>query len=241
VNIWAPQQVFADSFQEGWISASKLLFENKNEIRNLVVHITDTSIINNDIHEAYDNFCASNNFIRPKHVAYTIFPFGLMKGRSAEKVFNTYNRKHGMYERVKNNWGTYFRRMTCYTGHNNKKINQLERIIKALKSRSSVYKAAYTIMIQHAGSENTRPLGGPCLNYIALQLAPGTPNHLGILAVYRNHHFVKRTYGNYWGLIKLQNFICEETGFAPGPFTCISSHAVIEGRISDFKALIRSF
>ena len=67
--------------------------------------------------------------------------------------------------------------------------NQLENIIHAIKVRSNISTAAYTIIIQKPGGETIRPLGGPCLNYIAVQLEPGNPVKLGLLAVYRNHDF----------------------------------------------------
>lgn len=125
--------------------------------------------------------------------------------------------------------GTYFRRMTHYDG-GGAPVNQLENIISALTTRENVTKAALTVVIQKPGSETTRPLGGPCLNYLAIQAERNEQTTLGMLAVYRNHDFLQKAYGNYWGLCNLLCFLAKETNTIAGPLTCVSSHAYVEGK-----------
>jgi hypothetical protein len=48
---------------------------------------------------------------------------------------------------------------------------------------------------------------------------------INLLAVYRNHDFTERTYGNYYGLCNLIKYISKETKSHIGTFTCVSSHA----------------
>ena len=101
--------------------------------------------------------------------------------------------------------------MTHYNGPDGT-VNQLNNIIAAIRDRENLSKAAYTIVIQEPGGETVRPLGGPCLNYIAVQAEPGQagqPLTLGLLAVYRNHDFLERAYGNYWGLCNLLDVPCQ--------------------------------
>ncbi len=104
-------------------------------------------------------------------------------------------------------------------------VNQLGEIIHMLKDRARTYKAAYTILIQIPGMDGRRIMGGPCLNYVALQLA--SPRVLNALAVYRNHDFIQRAYGNYLGIGYMMEFICDQTGYSMGRLTCLSSHASV--------------
>jgi len=117
-------------------------------------------------------------------------------------------------------------------------VNQLENIIEAVRTRSKVCRAAYTIMIASPGGETIQPRGGPCLNYIAVQLEPRPRLVLSLLAVYRNHDFLERAYGNYWGLCNLLRFLASEVEATPGPLTCVSSHAYVSGSKTALRALI---
>jgi len=185
-------------------------------------------------------FAKSEGVLPPKDVAYTIFPHGLYQHRNGDELFTAYNKPGGFYARVKTGWGTYFRRMTSYKGANGR-VNQLGNIIAAVRDRQNLSKAAYTIVIQHPGGETMRPLGGPCLNYIAVQAEPGEdgqPPTIGLLAVYRNHDFLERAYGNYWGLCNLLMFLAKEVKGIPGPLTCVSSHAYVAGKKTALKTLV---
>ena len=189
-------------------------------------------------------FSQSEGLLEPKHVAYTIFPQGLYIGKNnATDLFNSYNRHNGLFERLqhrKPNWGTYFRRMTHYES-DKKSVNQLDNIITALNSRKSICKAAYTIVIQKPGGETKRIMGGPCLNYIAIQVEPKKPVSVGLLAVYRNHDFLRRAYGNYWGLCNLLKFLANEVKADLGPLTCISSRAYIMEKKVALKSFVEGF
>lgn len=228
-----PILVNQQSFQQAWTEAALILRNGSWAIRNLVVHIADSSAFDNNFHQVFAGFCALNSILGPKHVAYTIFPHNLYRTRcSADRLFLAYNRTRGLYERLRtrprSSWGTYFRRMTHYetTGGTQ---NQLENIVQKINARSRIHKASYTIVIQKPGSETVRPRSGPCLNYLAAQLEPDSPRPLlGLLAVYRNHDFLERAYGNYWGLCKLIGFLARETNSSPGPLTCVSSRAYID-------------
>jgi thymidylate synthase len=148
-----------------------------------------------------------------------------------------------LFERIQNRkrgWGSYFRRMTNYESEAGRIENQLENIIRAIETRTYTSTAAYTIVIQKPGGETIRPRGGPCLNYIAVQLERGHSIQLGLLAVYRNHDFLERAYGNYWGLCNLASFIATETETTCGPLTCISSQAYVGGNKAALKSLVDS-
>lgn len=236
-----PLPIDKDSFQEAWIQVVSLLSANSWELSNLVVRIRDVTAMDEAVHQHVSEFASDAGLLPPKDVAYTIFPHGLYnREKTAERLCAAYNRHGGFYERVMakkpGTWGTYFRRMTQYDTPSGPE-NQLRNIVDAIRGRSNVHRAAYTIVLQNPGSETIRPRGGPCLNYIAVQLSPN-PQTLGLICVYRNHDFLRRAYGNYWGLCNLTSFLASETGFAPGPLTCVSSRAYASGRKRDLLILL---
>jgi len=222
-----PHVTHAETFQEAWCKACCYLLANKAEAWNLIAHVREPLALDESIHDAYDAFCRQHGLLPPRHVAYTIFPQGLSQSRSADQLFADFNRDGGFFDRVykrTRRWGTYFRRATHYptpSGY----VNQLHRIIQALNARPTTYKAAYTMITQQPGADTVGPRGHPCLNYIALQVAPGDVRSIHILAVYRNQDFTQRAYGNYQGLGQLLSFVCAQTGSAVGTLTCYSSHA----------------
>lgn len=238
-----PRVVTGLSFQQAWKEAVEILSSEGWGVNNLVVHIVDPKSIDADFHETVSDFCASNSLLSPKDVAYTIFPHRQyrIKGSAAE-VFRAYSREGGLYERICNRrrvtWGNYFRRMTHYETPDGP-VNQLENILTCINEREKVWKAAYTILVQEPGRETTRPRGGPCLNYIAIQQRPTESRPvLGMLCVYRRHDFLKRAYGNYWGLCNLLCFLAGETESELGPVTCVSSYAYVKGLRTSMRGLL---
>ena len=238
-----PVAFATDSFQQAWLAAVRLLISSHWELRNLVVQVRDPSLISQEFHERVEQFTRQESLLGPKHVAYTIFPHGLyQKIGNRRQFFRAYNRSNGLYERLhrrKPSWGTYFRRMTHYE-KSGTVVNQLGSIIEAIRTRQTVSKAAYTVVIQNPGGETIRPLGGPCLNYLAFQIEPTSSVLMGLLAVYRNHDFLERAYGNYWGLCNLLSFVANEVNSVLGPLTCVSSHAYVSERRALLKAFVEN-
>ena len=229
---YQPRTIVQSSFQLAWLEALRALSNNQWQLRNLVVHASDPSAFDDGFHKQVTEFCRRHQLLGPKHVAYTIFPHKQYATRgSASEVFTAYNRPRGLYERLhtrsKGEWGTYFRRMTHYeTGGG--AVNQLRDILRAIRARQQIWKAAYTIVLTRPGSEAVRPRGAPCLSYIAVQLEPSAPRPvLGLLCVYRHHDFLERAYGNYWGLCNLARFLAREGACQPGPVTWVSSRAYV--------------
>jgi thymidylate synthase len=239
-----PLVIAQTSFQLAWKEVVSVLSINGWELRNLIVHIKNPIMFDCDFHQEVRGFCREHSLLDPKDVAYTIFPHRLYdKMGDAERLFHSYNRAEGMYEKLqrrpRSGWGTYFRRMTHYEC-SSAPVNQLENIIESINSRTRNFGSAYTVVIQKPGTETVLPMGGPCLNYIAIQIENADPVPiLGMLCIYRNHDFLGRAYGNYWGLCNLARFLTTETGFAQGPITCISSHAYINGAKKAIRCLLK--
>lgn len=234
-----PHLIEADNLGEAWLAVCSYVLANHNEVRNLMVTIDDPISIGPVLHASIDAFCRSERLPTPKQVAYTIFPKGLARPRTASELFYAYNRRRGFFDRVKTGWGTYFRRMSWYEGRHGP-VNQLGRVIDAINSRTACHRAAYTMVIQQPGGENVRPRGGPCLNYLSLQVEPNETRTISLLAVYRNHDVVERVYGNYLGLGWLLDFLCDATQSRTGKLTCLSSRAYINRNVRAFRALLHT-
>jgi len=237
-----PVLIQNESFQEIWREAVKLLSDNHWGYYNLVVQITNPNLLDDVFHMRMTKFAKDLGRVPPKDVAYTIFPFGLYNG-DAQALYNSYLKRFFPWSRKKihRGWGTYFERMINYLDKSGKgRVNQLDNIIKAINTRGRVCTAAYTITITYPGGETIRPLGGPCLNYLTVQLLPGDQPRLGLMAIYRNHEFLERAYGNYYGLCKLLQFLNSETHTLPGYITCISSHAFVISSKNELRGFVNS-
>jgi len=229
--------ITAPNTSVAWLQAIEYLLQVGGQCSNLQVCIEQPLITDPGIHQSYEQLLTYHGLRTLKQVTYTIFPRSLYLEveRDPVSLFDRYNRPGGVYERLRRRhrgrfgWGSYFRRMTCFPttdGVGNLiTINQLGNLIQMLQDRVYVHRSAYTIFISVPGEDARRTRGGPCLNYIALQLQ--TTKILNILAVYRNHDFIQRAYGNYLGLAYLMEFLCDQTEYKMGMLTCLSSHATI--------------
>ena len=227
----SPSLIISDSFQEAWAEAIIKLNEHKWEMYNLFVNIKNPNNINSVLNDNISRFLKNYTSFSAKDVAYTIFPHTLYEDyNNKDDLFANYMSRIYPWTRKKahSGWGTYFQRMVNYE-QEGIIVNQLDNIISAINKRTTTSKGAYTIMIEKPGTETVRKMGAPCLNYIALQLENRDNNkYISLLCVYRNHDFLARTYGNYWGLCNLLLFLSKETNSLPGELTCISSHAYVD-------------
>lgn len=217
----------SSNLSEAWVQALTHIIDNGGESLNLMVQISDPRTTEGEIDGAFNDLAVRYGLLNARHVAYTIFPDSLYHrvNRERHKLYERYNR---MYPRIKTQWGTYFKRMIDWPfGKETAKINQLELIISKLISRTRVARHAYTILICSPERNFGQPRGGPCLNYLTLQIN-SKERRISLLAVYRNHDFIGRAYGNYIGLSNLLSFICEQSDFQLGWLTTLSSHAYIE-------------
>lgn len=222
-----PIVVCEDSFQVAWAKAVLALGYNNWNAWNFVVQINNPLLFDEEIHLIMENFASNHNGIKSqKVVQHTIFPQQFYKEgvtrdklyRAYWKYFNIYNKKH---------WGTYFERMIRYQTSKGD-IDQLGKIIDHINDRTTNYGAAHTILIPYPHKDSNKIMGAPCLNYLTVQVEKQQQvRMINLLAVYRNHDFRARAYGNYWGLCSLLNYICNETNSKIGMITCISSRASI--------------
>lgn len=145
-----------------------------------------------------------------------------------------------------NSHGTYFSRMISWTGRTSNGVNQLDRRIAFLRGerrngRSTSNTSDIAIIGEADGANDledllgatleeyavsdTRTQGFPCLVHIDISVRAGA---LSLLGVYRHWHLITRGYGNLVGLARLQEFLCQQTGFAPGELAVAAGHANAE-------------
>ena len=208
----------------------------------MVAFIRDVSQFDKLMHERYREFCFQLELLHPYDVSSMIFPHSLYRRyNTASDLFNFYNRQGGLFDRIRHklSWGNYFRRMTHYD-NNGEPVNQLGNIINSINCADKLFKAANTILIQFVGNETIRKRGGPCLNYIAVQLNWNQAGRkcINLLCVYRNHDFLEKAYGNYWGLCNLLKFLARETDSLDGSICCISSHAYVDRNRRKLRAFL---
>lgn len=129
-----------------------------------------------------------------------------------------------------NRHGTYFSRMVCWPGKYACEVNQLQERVAALRklhdrpvSSTNVHDivvggeadwAEFGIRgLQVLQPTDRRSRGFPCLVHIDITVHD---NELHMLAVYRHQYLITKGYGNLLGLGRLQQFLCEQTGYAMG-------------------------
>jgi len=215
--------ITANTCTDAWLKAAEYIIQNGNgfnlvvEIQNPVT-IRDIDLINLNPHE----LDARLNDV--KNVSKTIFPHRLWTREIDRQLLYTKHRDIYLRgKRITSNksaWGNYFLRFTHF-GLNQK--NQLENIINRLSGNKRKFSAA---CIMHTNSvdtdNNTRIIGGPCLQYV--QFSVDNTGNLNLTALYRNHDFLNKAFGNYIGLGKLLEFVSHETGRPAGILTCYSTH-----------------
>lgn len=244
-----PLIISEDSFQKAWAKAIIALSQNNWELWDLIINIRNPVMFDQNIQEEMRQFAInhSDDMIEPNKVAYTIFPFKLYRpGVTRERLHKGYWRYFKVTRHMEHSgWGTYFERMIkypCPTGTGS--IDQLGNIIDNINNRTTNYGAAHVIIIPQPHRDINKKMGAPCLNYLTVQVEkPDRADRktISLLAVYRNHDFRGRAYGNYLGLCRLLQYIAAETNSNVGKITCISSRGNVPNDKRCLLELANSF
>lgn len=187
--------------------------------------------------------------------AQTIFPRPLLfKCRDPkdsvqrQKFYAQFMKSKSIIRSFKSNSrGTYFQRMIWWPSWDTpkeKRVNQLETIIRKIKG-GIASRVVHEIAVDNPPNtgnnginfynpnldrRSVRYMSFPCLSYVSIKPEsvekPGGKIHM--TALYRNHYFISRAYGNYLGLGWLLKFIADATGKKIGELLCVSSLAQLE-------------
>ncbi len=217
---------------QGWVEAAIAIRKTDDlHLGGLFVHIQEPLAMNS--HEQavvrhVDGFLRGHGQYPVSTVANTIFPASLDHGDGVEALTERYLRVYD--RRMRSGWGRYFQRFVAWPSPKSKApINQLEVMVDMLKQArtgKSFYTDRYELVVSDPSRDMKKHLGRQCLSLI--ELKPEKPNRLHMLAIYRNHHYIRKSLGNILGLVELQAFIAREAGFEIGTLTLNSTSANLE-------------
>ena len=214
----------ASCFDAWYNTAEHLCNQPTGEDTNIVVSVTNpcdfTDLPQWVIQRNPKRIMAREDNIR--HVINTIFPYQLKRHYPNRHDF--YNKYEAIYATGRNRrWGTYFQRLISFgRGFNHGQTNQLEAAIRSLRG-GSPQRFFITFHLTAVNVEsNVRPLGGPCWQFG--EVIRNSAGQIDLVAVYRNHDYFNKALGNFIGLAKLLEFICQESGQVPGQLIIHSIH-----------------
>lgn len=205
-------------------------------------------------------------------VAQTIFPFFLLPSsctkpeipEQRQAFYDKYMKNSPIIRAFKgNSRGTYFQRLIWWPHWDTprgQRINQIENIIAKISSGRAtrvVHEMALEVDSPETITEarlynpsrdrkHTRMMGFPCLSHLSIkpESAEKAGGKIHMAALYRNHYFIERAYGNYLGLGRLLKFIADATNREVGELLCVSSLARLDGlsktELARMLALLRN-
>lgn len=240
-----------------WLEALDTLIADGGETVNLGVSIADPTRERPEIREVLDAFIAKRRRMRRgvelvSTVANTIFPQALyierLGRRSEPHLYEMARLGRDVSRRVKGNArGTYFERMVDWPNGQVTDgdgtvatFNQLDQAITRLRRlheqgtrRGNQFEIGLSSPADEAialpvvvPARDKQTMGFPCLSHISVSLQKGVVH---MTAIYRNHEFIKRAYGNYIGLGRLLRFIARQSGWPMGELLCVSASVTAVG------------
>lgn len=242
--------VEGENISTAWVEALDRLLEGDGEAVNLTVAIADPTTEVLAIRAVVDSFVDERRQARRKSVervsfvANTIFPesfYSEQLGKGAESHLYEMERRARRLTHVRNHQGTYFERMVAWPigppkrGEPVETFNQLDQAVTRLRTlreqgrvqRGNQFEIGLSSAVDEAiavpvvvPGRDTRTIGFPCLSHVSLSLQKGVVH---MTAIYRNHEFIKRGYGNYVGLGRLLRFVGHQSGWPIGELTCVSA------------------
>jgi len=217
-----------------WQEGVKLIRANHGELFNLVTTIEDPSAFNQQWLKTYSPSSVVLEADRLSDVVHTVFPMKLRARYVARPDFyaeyTRINQRAMKWPRNRTRWGTYFQRLIAYDNRE----NQLETAIQKLKTWQR-YTTALVFHLSCPLVDKPRIMGGPCWHFGEIVWKKG--DVLDLVAVYRNHDFFNKAFGNFVALGQLLHFIATEANKTPGKLICHSVHAYTEGSLQTLSKL----
>lgn len=245
--------VEGENVSAAWVEGLDRLLGAGGETVNLTVAIADPTTEVPAVRAVVDAFVDARRRAHPRSVervstvANTIFPQSLYierLGQGAEAhLYGLEERARGVTH-LRNRQGTYFERMVVWPvekprrGQKTETFNQLNQAVTRLrrlreqgKRRGNQFEIGLTSPADQAiavpiiiPGRDRQTMGFPCLSHVSLSLQKGV---IHMTAIYRNHEFIRRGYGNYVGLGRLLRFVAQQSGWPVGELTCVSASAAV--------------
>lgn len=230
-----PHLIRADTIIDAWKQSAGILMTDGDRL-NLVVHISDPSVIDNEQLRQYDPKRVHGSAMSVFDVANTIFPKPSARWNWDVDRFSAYYRR--VYDRLKHRsspgWGFYFQRLVSFGSSH---ANQLSGIVKGLSDWGRHHHGAFVLHVSSFETDRPRPLGAPCWQY-AQFMADG--DRLELLVAYRSHDYFLKALGNFVGLSRFLTFVCNKTGHTVGSLTCVSTYAYLNNHRPRTKRLLET-
>ncbi|WP_157214721.1 hypothetical protein [Polaromonas sp. CF318] len=221
---------------DAWRAGTAALLASGGEINNLLTTIEQPCVIDPSwlADHSPHRFKESGDDIR--NVANTIFPERLaIRAADRAAFYALYLARHDRSHRWaggRHAWGTYFERLIRFPPT---EVNQLERVIEKLRTWPTRSTTGLVFHLSSPVVDAPRTRGGPCWHYGELLWAADST--LDLVVVYRNHDFFNKVLGNFIGLGRLLQFICDQSGKHPGKLICHSVHAYHDSTQQALKSL----
>lgn len=245
--------VTGDNVSAAWVAGLERLLDGGGEAVNLTVAIAAPTTENSAVRSILDAFVADQRRSHPRSieristVANTIFPESLYierLGKDAEDHLYALERRTRDVTHLRNRLGTYFERMVAWplsnprNGEQAETFNQLDQAVTRLRRlrdqgvrRGNQFEIGLAAPDDEAiavpmvlPGRDRQTMGFPCLSHVSLSLQKGVVH---MAALYRNHEYIRRSYGNYLGLGRLLRFVAQQSGWPLGELTCISASATV--------------
>jgi thymidylate synthase len=192
------------------------------KIRNLITEIEKPTFTDPDWFRNYDPMSVGAGD-RLSVVAKVLFPEVLRTDdETREQYYSRWAavlRRGRKIRKLHSGWAsTYFERLLSLDGSD----NQIERAIHAL----TTWQRKETAIVMHLSAphiDKLKPIGSPCLQFA--EILWSADDTIDLVALYRNHDFLKKALGNFIGLGRLLAFIASESGKKPGKVICHSVRA----------------
>jgi hypothetical protein len=217
---------------QAWDTVSKHLLANGPVDTNIVVVIDDPLHVDGSWLERFNPRTVKPTGDEIRDVINTVFPQRTWENSDDRPEF--YERYRRAHQRGrKKGWGTYFLRLIEF---GDEKVNQLENAIGVLGKWKNNPQAAVTFHLSSPETDGLRSRGGPCWHYGEV-LCPDKQS-VELVAVYRNHDYFNKAFGNFIALGRLLRFRGEETGRVPRRLVCHSVRGYYDATKAQLRALL---
>lgn len=212
------------------------------ETHNAIIDVAEPFIhtaVDDRIMDLVEGFLRAQDALPLQSVANTIFPERLYRRHGAPEIYDVYEQ---VYERIKKkqgDWGRYFERMIRRPTSSGGTINPLADLVAKMRRHvheegrtfRNIYELAVVDPVLDVGiydpeRDAAQVMNRQCLSFLSFKLDRN--NRLMLTAMYRNHYYIQKLFGNLIGLARLMTFIGEQAEVAVGSLTVVSTHALID-------------
>lgn len=227
-----PSLIEDTNLSNAWCQVLERIINNTgNEITPLILTLTGFEE-QSETRKVLDSYLEKSQYNSIDTVSETIFPESLymLSDYDRDKFYNSYTEILPRIKKIdsNNSRGTYFERLIAYDD-GDKKINQLEIIIKSLKDNKVKRRSKLQASIFDPGKDHIENAyqGFPCLQHISIYKSENG----GIIlnSFYAIQYTYKKAYGNWLGLINLGKFIARELGLKLERFNCFVGVEKLQG------------